>query len=297
MVIPKKGRFFNSNFLFFEGLTILREAVLCGINGQIHASFAALRSGLEAITTHYWWKEKAFSEKDFTLFYDWLIGNSKGLPQFRGILEKTFRDVALPSEILTFDEVYELYKKLCSYAHKPTKAESLTGIRRTNVTVPNLEQTKYWLWLTYGSLSSLLIIMVGRDPICLFPVDWYRKFGFSPPVGTFFDKSNFVPLQKAFSGDLINKMRSHYQERELPKTTLDWFYSQPDRDDEAILASWVEEDPIERDADTFEGKVELRLSLLKAKMRTFHLAFAYGDGGPELPDFESLLRGAVDGDP
>ena len=55
---PDQGKWFNINYLFFEGLSVLREAILCGINGQAHASFTTLRAAIEIIMTHYWWKKK-----------------------------------------------------------------------------------------------------------------------------------------------------------------------------------------------------------------------------------------------
>jgi hypothetical protein len=182
---PKHGKWFNINYLFFEGLSVLREAFLCGINGQTHASFATLRAGLEIITTHYWWKEKGFSEQNYSQFYDWLRGNSRSIP-FAKIIDDTFRDLEIPTTILSKDDFMSIYSQLCSYAHKPIKSEALTTIRGSNLSEPSVAQCIYWLRLTCATIQTILYLMIARDPICLFPVPQYKKFGFSPPVGVFF---------------------------------------------------------------------------------------------------------------
>src|SRR4051794_150196 len=56
VILPKSGPFLHANFLFFQSLEALRQAVLTGLNGQVSASFAVLRSALENFIFHYWWR-------------------------------------------------------------------------------------------------------------------------------------------------------------------------------------------------------------------------------------------------
>ena len=77
--LPRVGRFFNLPFMFCEGLSALREPVITGVNGQVHASLAVLRSALELFYFHYWWKRRLFFEPSYEPFYDWLL-TGKGDP-------------------------------------------------------------------------------------------------------------------------------------------------------------------------------------------------------------------------
>jgi len=288
--IPYRGKWFNINYLFFEGLSVLREAFLCGINGQTHASLTTLRSGLEIITTHYWWKERALFEKDNKQFYDWIRGELKSIP-FAKIIDDTFCDSEIPTEMFSKDSFKSIYSQLCSYAHKPTKDEAITTIRESNIPKPSVAQCIYWLGLTYATIQSLLYLMIIKNPICLFPVPQYNKFGFNPPVGIFFDLYNYIPLCRAITQKRIDKLRLHYIEKDPPKSTLDWFYEQPDLDNEVILASWDDQkDPIKDDGKNFEEKMLLRIAVMKAKMRTTHYSFSYGDEGPEIPDLDQIIK-------
>ncbi len=295
MPFPYKGKYLNINYLFFEGITALREAMLCGINGQVHASLAALRSAFEIITTHYWWKEKLRFANDYGEFYDWLRGDSEPFP-FSRVIRDSFTDMERPPEFITEEEFRLVYRKLCSYAHKPTKSEAITAIRGSNVAAPTPATIAYWLSLVYAGVRSILSVAVVRDPICLFPVSLYRKFGFNPPVGVFFDEYNFFPLSRALGVEQVEQLRSYYETREFPKSTLDWFHEWPDLNDQEILDSWDDDEhPIKYDGDTFEAKAAHRLALMKINMRAIHYTFSYGDEGPEIPDIQKMID-ALHGD-
>ncbi len=78
MPLPKRGPWMmNMPFLFCESLSVLRQVVLCGLNGQVHAALAALRSSLEAFVCHYWWRRKLLDAEDYEPFYDWFFGKDQ----------------------------------------------------------------------------------------------------------------------------------------------------------------------------------------------------------------------------
>ncbi len=291
--LPVRGRFTQKNYLFFESIAVLREAILAGLNGCLHASFAALRSALELVTFHYWWKEKLRFEEDYERLYSWLDGK-KDSPPFRGVINEIFRALEVPGVAIKKRDFENIYRRLCSYSHKPLIKEAVTAIRGTNLNVPNGPQTRYWVSLVHPTVRAILDVAVNNSPISLFPVALHRKFGFSPPVGVLFDQSNFLPLRKALGPDEINTLRSHYQKRDPPLSQLEWFESLPELDEQSIFDTWQQEEEVEDGNLPFEERVYRRYATIKAKSRAFHTAFSHGLEGPMLPDLkptvEKILR-------
>src|SRR5258708_9183878 len=74
IILPESGPFLHINYLFFQSLDTLRQAVLTGLNGQTHASLAILRSALENFVFHYWWRTVLLKERTFEAYYAWLRG-------------------------------------------------------------------------------------------------------------------------------------------------------------------------------------------------------------------------------
>lgn len=288
MPIPHKGRFFQINYLFAEGLATLREAVATGLNGYFHASFGMLRAALEMFTFHYWWKEKLRFSGSYEPFYAWAEGDRTS-PPFRNVIDESFQNLDPPEYSITKEGFNRVYSKLCAYAHKPIIKEAITSIRGTNVPTISEELLGYWAKLLHESAWCILHIALNRSPICLFPQVLYRKFGFSPPVGMFFDTSNFIPLRRVLGEDLTLLLKQYYERRDPPLSQLEWFRGLPDLDENEILATWEDEEDID-DADApFEERVFQRYAMMKGKMRAFMMAITYGGGGPELSGTRSII--------
>lgn len=77
MMLPQKGRIGSVNYLFYEGISLIREAMLIGISGLTHSSFAAFRSAVEMLVLHEWWRERLFFAESYEDFYDWLEGRRR----------------------------------------------------------------------------------------------------------------------------------------------------------------------------------------------------------------------------
>jgi len=287
--LPVRGRFTQKDYLFFEGMAVLREAILAGLNGCLHASFAALRSALELVTFHYWWTEKLRFEEDFEQLYLWLDGKKKA-PPFKNVIDETFRAFEVPGVAIKKQDFENTYKRLCSYSHKSLVKEAITAIRGTNLNVPNELQSRYWVSLVHPTVRAILDVAVNSSPVCLFPVMLHRKFGFSPPVGIFFDPSNFLPLRKALGTEEINALRLHYEKRDPPLSQLEWFDSLPELGEQSIFDTWQGEKEIEDGELPFEERVFRRYAIIKAKSRALHVGFAYGLEGPILADVKPMVE-------
>ncbi|MBU1208856.1 MAG: hypothetical protein KKH04_18340 [Proteobacteria bacterium] len=281
MPLPKSGKFFNVNYMFFESLSALRESILTGLNGQLHASFAVLRSSCELLTFHYWWKDHLQFADSYDPFYDWLFGSQKG-PRFSKVIDDTFRKIDLPPLCTNKETFLSVYGKLCSYAHKPLITEAITTMRGGNIPVVSHELLYFWLDLLERAQRAMLDLAICRSPQALFPVDLNRKFGFNPPIGVLFDKYSFISVERALGPEALNSYRAHFQCRTPPRDILDWYESQPDITAEQILASWSDETPLGNEDLPFDERVSGGNALLKAKVRASQRAFAYMHDSPSI---------------
>jgi hypothetical protein len=107
-VTIRSGRPFpnTSNYLFFEGLSALREAVLAAHNNTIHASLALLRTVVELMVYHLWWQSRLDSDHGWQKFSSWLLGD----PQERDLgLKRVMREVydqqSLPTVAYTTPQI------------------------------------------------------------------------------------------------------------------------------------------------------------------------------------------------
>ena len=286
---PKRGRWMNLAYLFCESVNTLRQVVLSGLNGQVQPSLAGLRSSLEAMVYHYWWRRKLVDADDYEPFYNWLSGKSGRGQPFAQVIAETLNDLEHPPRAVVFDELKSVYTALCSYSHKSLLGEAIINIRGGNAPQPSDPEILYWLSLLHATQRCMTDVAVLSSPLSVFPVNVYRKFGFNPPLGVFMDESGAYPIEKALGAAAYNAYREHLKNAEPVRSHLEWYDSRPDLTDEQVLASWHQEAPkLEDHPDSpFEGKVLLRATTMKAKMRATLWTISYLKDTLEVPD-ESL---------
>jgi hypothetical protein len=289
MPFPQSGRFMNLGFLYCESLNALRQVVICALNGQVHAALAALRSSLEALVYHYWWRRKLFLAGDNQAFYNWLFGKERNT-RFSGVISDTLNDLPRPAQSVVFDELQTIYSQLCSYAHKATLDEAITTIRGGNMQQHSDYEIFYWLSMLGRTQRSMLDIAVLSSPHAVFPVDIYRKFGFNPPLGVFLDQFSGYFVGKALGESTHNAYREHFKNIEPPSCQMAWYEEFPDLTNEEVLATWHEEVPDEPSNSNFEEKLVRRAALMKAKVRALLWSFSYMRETPEMPDIRELMR-------
>jgi len=220
ITFPQTGRFFNINYLFFEALSAMRESVVTGLNGQIHASLSVLRSAMELFMFHYWWKERLWTANSYEGFYEWLEGR-KAAPPFANIVSELFSASSVLSLSPSESDVKTLYAHLCSYAHKPLIKEAVTTLRGGNFRDVTDNELLYWMNLLSETQHVLLDLAIRKNPESLFPVELHRKFGFNPPLGVFFDHQNFVSIKAALGDEAIAVYRRSFQNQDPPKATIE----------------------------------------------------------------------------
>ena len=291
---PKRGRWMsNWAYLLCESLNVLRQVVVCGLNGQIHAALAALRSSLEAFVCHYWWRRKLYLADDYECFYDWFNGKDQ-LRNFSRIITETLKELEHPPGVVVFDGLKEVYSQLCSYAHKPLLDDAIITMRGGNAPKISNQEILYWLLLVHRTQSCMLDVAVLSSPNSVFPVDLYRKFGFNPPVGLFFDLSSGYVLKKALGAERFDAYRRHFERLDPPADLIAWYNEHSDLSDEEILATWKEESPSNDKDRSSEERVVVRSCQMKAKMRAMLWATSYSDVPIEMPDVIRKVKEAAE---
>ena len=274
-----KGRFQYKNYLYFEATHALRESTVGMLNGLPMASTGLLRSVLEMLLLHCWWLKRIERKGNSEQFYDWLEGR-RAKPKFCDMVENNFEWLEIPANATTKEGIQRTYNRLCSYVHAPKRKESVTMLNQGNVGQVGVGVLRNWLILARDTLRIVLEHLVHLYPQCFFPVDINRKFGFNPPVGMYFDRFNFIPLEAVFGASRIESYRARLQNHVLVKDAMDFYESRPDLTDEQILESWndlEEHDGAGRETDD----TILLWFKVKAQLRVISMVLAYS--APLLP--------------
>ncbi|HEY3294465.1 MAG TPA: hypothetical protein VGL38_03415 [bacterium] len=285
---PRGGYFTSQNYCFYESISVLREVIISGLNGAFHCSFAGMRSSMELMAAHYWWKSRGLLDREFHTFYRWLQGDS-GIVPFTDIRRDIYTGVAFPDGGSDRGEFEKVYKAVNAYAHRPTLDESITSVRRTNSPVYGYEALDYWSALVGRAVACLVHLSVVKRPICLFPVNTIQKFGFNAPLNLFFDDSGYSFLSDAVGEDVLSLYREIYRDDDTV-SVLEWYHGLPDLSDNEILESYSGNGKFDDAGRSFEEQVSLRWMAIKAEVRALSLFFAYTLSGPSLDDVEDLVR-------
>ena len=208
----------------------------------------------------------------------------------KNVRSDVYKNLQMPGWALGVDEASLIYENLCSYNHKPLPHESLTHIRGTNLPSKSESALQAWFWSVYAVCTVVLDLLIAQSPMCLFPVTLHTKFGFNPPVCVYFDRCNFIPIRRSL-GEWTARYKEFYRSHQQVKDLLDFYSQRSDVPLEDVVRSWNEQEPEgERSDETLEMKIEARLLLLKARIRAFNWAFAYGKD-IEIPGSHKLADG------
>ena len=276
MILPKKGGFINTNYLYCEAIFVCREAILAGLNNLFHSSFASLRSALELIIYHIWWQKKLEKSDQYSDFYTWLFGKGKGSFKFSEIYSEVYKSLEFPKNAFDKNKLKEMYSLLCSYAHKPILEESIISIKQTNIPDADIGIMGYWANIVNGLLGIIIDLLVAFKPQALFPNDMWRKYGFNIPIGMYFDHSNYLPYEHWLGEKKIIEYRELFIKNNDLIALLKDYEERGSLSDEAILNSWQGEEKIEdRPSDTAESKIIQRWAIMKVRMRVTTIILSY----------------------
>ena len=237
-----RGRRQHNNYLYFEAVSALREATVGMLNGLPRASTGLLRSVLEMVLLHCWWRTQISRTGTSDKYYEWLEGRrQKQRPKFKDVVRDNFEFLEIPASREAKQKVEDTYDRLSSYIHTPLLAESATSLNKGNYGYVGADVLLHWFALARNTLQIALEHFVHLYPQSLFPVDITKKFGFNPPTGMYFDNFNFVPLKAVFETTQIQRYRMRAQDHDLVRMALELFESRPTLTREQILETWNDE--------------------------------------------------------
>ena len=228
------GRIFSGSYCYYEGIRVLTEGILSGLDGYYYASFSTLRTSLELILFNSYWKTKLNNQKKAKDFLKWLNGG-KYKPAFSEIKNDFRINYKHFNEWNLIKNIGDIYSKLCSYSHTPNINESILSISQTNnKSVIEKNSLIYWLDIANETIDILLKILITTYPMSLFPLNLINKFGLNRIAGIYFDKYNFSPINMLFKLEDIEKVRAVFKNTPDYENYYSFYNSLPNKSLEEI---------------------------------------------------------------
>jgi hypothetical protein len=269
---------YNRHYCYYESLVYLRESVRSWLDGNILGALVLLRPFAELSLLDAYWNLKFDSgaEEEFHRWFN--TGNGKPHP-FGNLVKLLLSN--LPGAECASDEkkkivtsvLLNFWRAWSAFNHTPLVKESTVTQNRGTERL-SWDSIFLYVFQLDMLLQQLIYIYVMAYPLSLFPVDVYRKFGFSGPVGVFFDPNNGAHLSSYLGGTNWNKMRSEFILIEDVVKALDWFEKLPSKSDQEILLTIPLS--IEKLADpTVAVSIGRSIAQKKCEMRAFGWWFNY----------------------
>lgn len=261
---------YNRHYCYYESLIYLRESAISWLEGNSLASMTLLRPFLELSVLHLYWFLHSEKTK-YKDFYGWFLGN-KDKPPFRNQLDYVFtnlpaKDVVEPKKVKHIKDVlYRLFQAFSSYNHTPQISESVVGIAEGNTNASALSFF-YCLDSINLLLRQVINLYILAYPMCVAPVDKFKKWGYEGPVGLFFDINNSAILEEYLGEENYRKLHSHISKLEEVREITNWYQSFSDITDEEVEKQWKEYlQTYKIDSNTID--VQQRIAERRAELRT-----------------------------
>jgi len=232
-----------------------------------------LRPFIELAVLEIYFREKRENEGNYESFQRW-FNCKQGQPPFKNTVNYIFNSGDNRKFPVVRERIFAAYRGTCKYVHKPRFDESFAYIRKTNTLEPSLEAIYYWIHFTSIVFQSLLWLYVVSNPMCLFPVDIVKKFGYSWPIGLFADRSNTLIIEKAIGKQDFDTFKNDLKNIPRVKTMLKWYNEQPIKTENEIETSWLNSAKTCEEAKNITRKAE-RIAFTKAHLRAILWALSY----------------------
>jgi len=238
----KNEEIINRHYCYYESIIYLRESIISLLDRNLLASITLLRPFLELSILNLFWYLNC-ENKGYGKYYLWLKGNNKYKKKFDGTVNYIFKNIPSKEYIdkkkLKMIEIIlkNTYKTFGRYSHSPQLEYSFT-LRKGFSSKFSLEDFYYIPNILFIVLNQIVYLYVNIYPLSLFPIDGYEKWGFSGPVGLFFDDQNYKILEKFLGIKNINKLKKQLKLTEKVKGMLDWYQKLPRLSLKEIEESW-----------------------------------------------------------
>jgi hypothetical protein len=220
----------NRHYPYYESVSYLREIVRSVLAGHTLAAFALLRPWLELALTEVYFLAR--EEKDgLKPYFQWL-GGERDKPPFRTMVDFIFQRSPARKSIpqrryqALRESLIRMYRASCAYQHTPRQFES-TIVLGGGMPGRSGIGFSYLLADLNVYLRHICYLYVIWFPMCLWPLPWQERFGFSPPVGFYFDAVSFSILQTYLGEGTVSAFRKQLNGLSEVKDKLAYFEERP----------------------------------------------------------------------
>lgn len=265
--LDDKSPMFNRHYCYYESLVYLHESIISWLDQNSLAAITLIRPFLESAILHLYWYLRC-KDSNYKSYYLWFDGK-KEKPPFHDQLNFIF-DSLPPKDFLSKkrtllikDLIIKAYKAACAYNHVPKIDESIIGITG-GMDRNSIHGFYFYLANINMTLRQIIYLYTLVYPLSLFPIDRYKKWGFSGPVGLFFDERNYSILEDYLGVENITKIKISISDYKYIETLLSWCNNFPDITQKEIEKSW--EEFLENKPNIKENNPEQRKSMYLAEI-------------------------------
>ena len=224
---------FQQYYFYYESLRVLRESLLCGLNGFGTAATALLGPFLEfTLLQNYFYRtmseQRTFGEL-VQYFKTGLAPKTSTLIK-RGLPKDEF---AKPIRFRLNSHLSGLSESTLHPYHPCHSAAHHQPVPKSH----SFESLHFW-YTTRLVLEAALWVYFVNFPMLFVPVDVVRKFGCNGPVGVFVDEYAGLCVRKSVPEEDYRAFSTFAREQEDTTARLAYYSSFPDLSGAEIEASW-----------------------------------------------------------
>lgn len=232
----------NRHYCFYESLFYLRDSISSWLDGNLLASLALLRPFLELSVLHIY-RHVTADKNGHEKHLEWVHGK-KNKPNFHAMVDLSIERIEAAefcnTERLNLlkESLKKAFKSLCAYNHSPQLDESISTMSKGNFSI-SAESVLFYLVVASFVLRQVIYLFVLAYPTSLFPVDKYKKWGVSPPVGLYFDEYNYAAIREFLGAENLETLKLQLENCDDVVDLMSFYNSCEDLPDETLNELWA----------------------------------------------------------
>ncbi|CCU84149.1 hypothetical protein PHOSAC3_120766 [Mesotoga infera] len=288
----------NRHYCFYESLFYLRDSISSWLDGNLLASLALLRPFLELSVLHIY-RHVTADKNGHEKHLEWVHGK-KNKPNFHAMVDLSVERIEAAefcnTERLNLlkESLKKAFKNLCAYNHSPQLDESISTMSKGNLAI-SAESVLFYLVVASFVLRQVIYLFVLAYPTSLFPVDKYKKWGVSPPVGLYFDEYNYAAIREFLGAENLETLKLQLENCDDVVDLMSFYNSCEDLPDETLNELWAnfrKQTKMQMNSSITDRKKRILLS--KAVIRAINWASSYtekdNEGRMDNDTLDSLMN-------
>ena len=224
---------FHQWYFYYESKYILKEIILCGLNGFEGASGALLRLFLEFnLLQNY-----VYTNRDKTASYKFIENYfSKGInPNWSSVVKGALPNDGFSKPIRKRIMIH--LKRLSETSLHPYHPDFTLIQSGSTEPEPTLERVFFYFKIT-TLIEPVLWMYYVNLPMLFHGVEIERKFGFNGPVGILADDQTTKIIKKSLCEEDYERFSCYAKSQKQVTDLLTWYHSRKSLTDDEILKSW-----------------------------------------------------------